>query len=112
VEYTGVIQDVTKARVAEETLGKLRSELAHVARVTTLGALTASIAHEVNQTAVGYRHQRQHMPAHALPRILRMSRGARRKRRGARFVTASARVRGNRATTGALYQEGNYDGGQ
>jgi PAS domain S-box-containing protein len=53
VEYTGVIQDVTDARVAEETLGKLRSELAHVARVTTLGALTASIAHEVNQPLAG-----------------------------------------------------------
>jgi PAS domain S-box-containing protein len=53
VEYTGVIQDVTGARVAEETLGKLRSELAHVARVTTLGALTASIAHEVNQPLSG-----------------------------------------------------------
>ncbi len=48
-----VIQDVTKARVAEDTLGKLRSELAHVARVTTLGALTASIAHEVNQPLAG-----------------------------------------------------------
>jgi signal transduction histidine kinase len=53
VEYTGVIQDVTETRVAEETLGKLRSELAHVARVTTLGALTASIAHEVNQPLSG-----------------------------------------------------------
>jgi PAS domain S-box-containing protein len=53
VEYTGVIQDVTEARVAEETLGKLRSELTHMARVTTLGALTASIAHEVNQPITG-----------------------------------------------------------
>jgi PAS domain S-box-containing protein len=53
VEYTGVIQDVTEARVAEETLGKLRAELAHVARVTILGALTASIAHEVNQPLAG-----------------------------------------------------------
>jgi PAS domain S-box-containing protein len=53
MEYTGAIQDVTEARVAEETLGKLRSELAHVARVTTLGALTASIAHEVNQPLAG-----------------------------------------------------------
>jgi PAS domain S-box-containing protein len=53
MEYTGAIQDVTAARVAEETLGKLRSELAHVARVTTLGALTASIAHEVNQPLSG-----------------------------------------------------------
>jgi len=53
MEYTGVIQDVTEARVAAETLGKLRSELAHVARVTTLSALTASIAHEVNQPLSG-----------------------------------------------------------
>ena len=53
VEYTGVIQDVTEARVAEETLSKLRSELTHVSRVTTLGALTASIAHEVNQPLAG-----------------------------------------------------------
>ena len=32
---------------------RLRSELAHVARVTSLGALTASIAHEVNQPLSG-----------------------------------------------------------
>src|SRR5258706_6445911 len=53
VEYTGVIQDVTKARVAEETLGKLRSERAHVARVTTLGALTTAISNDVNQPLSG-----------------------------------------------------------
>ena len=34
---------------AEEELDQLRSELAHVTRVTTLGELTASLAHEVNQ---------------------------------------------------------------
>jgi C4-dicarboxylate-specific signal transduction histidine kinase len=37
----------------EETLAKLRSELTHMARVTALGALTASIAHEVNQPLSG-----------------------------------------------------------
>jgi PAS domain S-box-containing protein len=37
----------------EAALNELRSELAHVARVTTLGALTASIAHEVNQPLSG-----------------------------------------------------------
>jgi C4-dicarboxylate-specific signal transduction histidine kinase len=35
--------------VAEEALNKARSELAHVSRITTVSALTASIAHEVNQ---------------------------------------------------------------
>ncbi len=34
---------------AEETLRRVQAELAHVARVTTMGELTASIAHEVNQ---------------------------------------------------------------
>jgi PAS domain S-box-containing protein len=52
-EYIGAIQDVTERRLAEEALGKARSELAHVARVTSLGALTASIAHEVNQPLSG-----------------------------------------------------------
>jgi signal transduction histidine kinase len=34
---------------AEEALQEAQAELAHVARVTTLGELTASIAHEINQ---------------------------------------------------------------
>ena len=53
VEYVGAIQDVTERHLSEETLGKLRSELAHMARVMSLGALTASIAHEVNQPLSG-----------------------------------------------------------
>jgi PAS domain S-box-containing protein len=53
VEYIGAVQDVTERRRSEEALSKVRSELAHVARVMTLGALTASIAHEVNQPLSG-----------------------------------------------------------
>ena len=53
LEYIGAVQDVTQRRLSEEALGKVRSELAHVARVTSLGALTASIAHEVNQPLSG-----------------------------------------------------------
>jgi signal transduction histidine kinase len=49
LEYIGAGQDVTQRRLSEQTLAKTRSELAHVARVTGLGVLTASIAHEVNQ---------------------------------------------------------------
>ena len=52
-EYIGAVQDVTERRLAEAALGKLQSQLAHVARVTSLGALTASIAHEVNQPLSG-----------------------------------------------------------
>ena len=40
---------VTERKRAEEELQRAQSELAHVTRVTTLGELTASIAHEVNQ---------------------------------------------------------------
>jgi PAS domain S-box-containing protein len=47
--YIGAIQDVTESKVAEEALTRARAELAHMARVTTLSALTASIAHEINQ---------------------------------------------------------------
>lgn len=53
LEYIGAAQDVTQRRCSEEALSKARSELAQVARVTTLGILTASIAHEVNQPLSG-----------------------------------------------------------
>jgi signal transduction histidine kinase len=53
LEYIGAVQDVTERRLSEEALGKARSELAHVARATTMGALAASIAHEVNQPLSG-----------------------------------------------------------
>jgi PAS domain S-box-containing protein len=51
--FIGALQDVTESKVAEEALNGARSELAHVTRVTTLNALTASIAHEVNQPLSG-----------------------------------------------------------
>jgi len=53
MEYIGAVLDISQRRLAEEALNKARSDLAHVSRVTTLGALTASIAHEVNQPLSG-----------------------------------------------------------
>ena len=53
LEYIAAVQDVTARRLSEEALAKARSELANVARVTSLGVLTASIAHEVNQPLSG-----------------------------------------------------------
>ncbi len=53
LEYIAAVQDVTARRLAEEAADKARSELSRVARVMSLGALTASIAHEVNQPLSG-----------------------------------------------------------
>jgi C4-dicarboxylate-specific signal transduction histidine kinase len=53
LEYFGAVQDVTQRRLAEAAIDKARSELAHVTRIMTLGTLTASIAHEVNQPLSG-----------------------------------------------------------
>ncbi len=53
LEYFGTVQDVSERRRTQEALDQVRSELAHVARVTSLGALAASITHEVNQPLAG-----------------------------------------------------------
>lgn len=53
LEYIAAIQDVTARRLSEEARDKARSELAHVARVLSLGTLAASIAHEINQPLSG-----------------------------------------------------------
>ena len=46
-------RDITERKRAEEALRKAQTELAHVTRVMTLGELTASIAHEINQPLSG-----------------------------------------------------------
>jgi PAS domain S-box-containing protein len=51
--FLGALQDITESKVAEEAANRARSELAHVARVATLNAMTASIAHEVSQPPSG-----------------------------------------------------------
>lgn len=47
--FVGALQDMTDQKLAEAALDRARTELAHVSRVASLGVLTASIAHEVNQ---------------------------------------------------------------
>jgi len=47
--YRGVARDITERKRAEEALSVAQAELAHVSRVMTMGEMTASIAHEVNQ---------------------------------------------------------------
>ncbi|HUB19240.1 MAG TPA: PAS domain S-box protein [Acidobacteriaceae bacterium] len=51
--FTGFIRDLSEKKRSEEALNKARTELAHVSRVTSLSAFTASIAHEINQPLSG-----------------------------------------------------------
>ncbi len=58
--FSVIIVDITKRKQAEEklhqkeiSLREAQTELAHVSRVTTMGELAASIAHEVNQPLAG-----------------------------------------------------------
>jgi len=51
-QLMGVIMDVTEGRRAEherERLGRVQADLAHISRVSTMGQLTASLAHEIKQ---------------------------------------------------------------
>jgi C4-dicarboxylate-specific signal transduction histidine kinase len=49
LEFVGTVMDMTERRRAEEALRNAQGELIRVARLTTMGELLASIAHEINQ---------------------------------------------------------------
>src|SRR5262249_4246845 len=51
--FLGAVQDVTASTMAEDALNRAGADVAHVPRVTAMSALTASIAHEVNQPLSG-----------------------------------------------------------
>ena len=48
-EYYGIITDITSQRAAEDAMRVAQADLARVSRATTVGQLTSSIAHEINQ---------------------------------------------------------------
>jgi PAS domain S-box-containing protein len=48
-----VVVDITDRKRTEDNLREVQAELAHVARITTMGEMAASIAHEVNQPLSG-----------------------------------------------------------
>jgi len=47
--YIGTVFDITERKRTESELRRQREELAHVTRVSTMGELSASLAHELNQ---------------------------------------------------------------
>jgi PAS domain S-box-containing protein len=53
IKFVGTTTDIDDQKRAEEALRQTQADLAHVARVATLNAMTASIAHEVSQPLSG-----------------------------------------------------------
>jgi|RhiMethySRZTD1v2_1073278.scaffolds.fasta_scaffold171203_2 PAS domain S-box-containing protein len=49
IAYYLIFRDITKSKLALEQLQKAQAELAHLSRITTMGELASSIAHEINQ---------------------------------------------------------------
>jgi len=47
--FTGVVRDISARRQSEDEARRRNAELAHAARLSTIGELTSGIAHEVNQ---------------------------------------------------------------
>jgi two-component system, LuxR family, sensor kinase FixL len=47
--FTGIIRDLSEQQATREALAEQREKLAHVGRLSTMGEMTASIAHEINQ---------------------------------------------------------------
>ena len=47
--FTGFIRDLSERRAQERRMQELQSELVHVSRLTAMGEMASSIAHEVNQ---------------------------------------------------------------
>jgi PAS domain S-box-containing protein len=66
-QFVGAVMDITAAKSAEERLHKTQAELAYVARVISLGALSSSIAHEINQPP-SHCGKRRGLPSLARPR--------------------------------------------
>src|SRR2546429_6427813 len=48
-EFVGAVMDATERKCAEEALREAQANLARVSRMTTMGELTASVAHEIKQ---------------------------------------------------------------
>jgi C4-dicarboxylate-specific signal transduction histidine kinase len=53
VQWFGTNTDVEERRQVDEALHEAQTELAHVARLTTMGELVVSLAHELNQPLAG-----------------------------------------------------------
>ncbi|MGA1842546.1 MAG: MEDS domain-containing protein [bacterium] len=72
IRAIGIVQDITDRKTAEEDVHRLKNELMHTTRISTVGELTATLAHELNQplTAILSNAQAaQRMIAHRNPEM-------------------------------------------
>jgi PAS domain S-box-containing protein len=72
IRAIGVVQDITDRKTAEEDAHRLKNELMHMTRISTVGELTTTLAHELNQplTAILSNAQAaQRMLAHRNPEM-------------------------------------------
>jgi predicted ATPase/signal transduction histidine kinase/GAF domain-containing protein len=53
LDFVGAVRDITERTLAEEALRQALTDLARMSRVTTMGELTASLAHEITQPITG-----------------------------------------------------------
>ncbi len=63
LEYVGTVTDATTRRHADDALRNAQADLARVARATTVGQPTASIAHEINQPLMSIVSNAERKPA-------------------------------------------------
>lgn len=77
--YVAYMRDLTEARDTERELHTLQSELAHVSRISSMGTLATSLAHELNQplTAVSnYAHSARDLLSDPSPETIELVREA------------------------------------
>ena len=108
-EYVGALMDVTETKLAQEALARSTAELAHVTRVTMLGELAASLAHEVTQpmaaivtsggAALRWLNRAQPVIAEAQQSIAQMVRDAKRASEVIARIRAMARKRDSQPAT-------------
>ena len=68
LKFVGTTTDIDDQKRAEEALRQAQGDLARINRVTTMGELAASLAHEIMSTDQWCYHQRQRLPAKARAR--------------------------------------------